>query len=109
MTPDVKKHLLRVAMVALLIAMWLFFAAQPEEKVWWFWLVPVGAVVLFYNFILHISRCGHCGAEFGLKTMGYIRGGWLESDRVRMECQSCGRQETRRAGGGGAGGGGGGP
>lgn len=109
MAPDVKKHLLRVAMLALLVAIWLFFLAQPEDKVWWFWLVPVVAVSIFYNLIRHYFRCGHCGQDFGLKKVGEIPGGWLESRRLRMVCVACGREETRIAGGGYGGGGGGGP
>ena len=98
MTPDNKKLLLRVAMGALLIGIWLFFFAQPEEPVWWFWLVPIPLVLTVYQVMLRGYRCGRCGQDFGLRRTGHTPGGALGGGRAHMICVACGHKQTQRTG-----------
>ena len=98
MTPENKKLLLRVAMVALLIGIWIFLFFQGEELVWWFWLVPIPLVLTIYQMALRGYRCNHCGKDFGLKEFSRTAGGPLGGGQVYMVCVSCGGEETQRIG-----------
>lgn len=98
MTPEHKKRLLRMGMVALLIGIWLFLLAQPEELVWWFWLVPIPLLLTIYEVVLRGYRCRHCGRDFGLKEVGRTPGGSLGGGRAHLVCVFCGEEETHRIG-----------
>ncbi len=98
MRPELKKRFLRTAMMVLLIGIWLFFLAQPEELVWWFWLAPIPLLLAIHEVVLRGYRCRHCGGDFGLKEVGRTPGGPLGGGRVRVVCEFCGEAESRRIG-----------
>lgn len=98
MNPKLKKRLLRTAMVAALIGIWLFFNSQPEELVWWFWLAPIPVLLAIYQVVLRGNRCSHCGTDFGLKKTGISPGGATGGGRAHFVCVSCGEKEAQRTG-----------
>lgn len=108
MSSETKLLVLRLAAATVLLIMLVFFASQPNDKVWWFWMAPPLAVYGMYRFILSFRRCSQCRQVFSLEPVDRVAYEAVRfPQRMAFRCDHCGHEEMKWVNGPGGSAGGG--